>query len=155
MRVRVLAVGKGRRTALSTAAEEYLDRCARHGGVELVRILPARGSGSGPGRGATEEGVRILSRIGASARVVAMDEGGDEWSSPRVARCLSEAALRGVGALDFVIGGAFGLSEAVKERADDVVKLSAMTLPHELALLVLCEQLYRGFTLWRGEPYHH
>lgn len=155
MRVRVLAVGKARRTPLTAATTEYLERCARFGGVELVRIRDEPDAGARPAAAREAEGRRLLLALAPGARVVVLDERGAAWTSERLSGWLSDGALHGVSRVDFVVGGPYGLSEAVRRRADEIVRLSSMTLPHEMALLVLAEQIYRAFTLWRGEPYHN
>jgi 23S rRNA (pseudouridine1915-N3)-methyltransferase len=100
------------------------------------------------------EAERILAQIPPGATVVALTREGRPWSSVRLSRFLQECALSSVREVDFVVGGAFGLSAAVLERADRRLTLSSMTMPHELARLVLAEQLYRAGTIQRGEPYH-
>jgi 23S rRNA (pseudouridine1915-N3)-methyltransferase len=99
------------------------------------------------------EGERLLARVPAGAQLVACDPNGDGVSSERFAAWLGEARDRAQD-LAFVIGGAFGLSGAVLAKASRRLLLAPWTLPHELARLVLAEQLYRAGTIHRGEPYH-
>jgi 23S rRNA (pseudouridine1915-N3)-methyltransferase len=101
-----------------------------------------------------EEGKRLLARVPAGAEVVALDRRGAAWSSERLARYLDELAIRASPGAAFLIGGAFGLSEEVLARASHRLSLSALTFPHELARLIMAEQLYRAGTILRGEPYH-
>ena len=100
------------------------------------------------------EGERILARIPDQLEVVVLTRDGKAMSSEDLAADLAEQALRSSPGIAFVIGGAFGVSEAVLRRARRRLSLSAMTLPHEMARLVLAEQLYRAGTINRGEPYH-
>jgi 23S rRNA (pseudouridine1915-N3)-methyltransferase len=116
---------------------EVREESARHGSVELVR---------------EKEGERLLT-VAAGSRLVACDETGGALTSQQFAEWLLEErqAARDV---TFVIGGAYGLSQSVRDRADRLIKLAPWTLPHELARLVLAEQLYRAGTILRREPYH-
>jgi len=100
------------------------------------------------------EGERLLARIPDGAEVIALTRDGAAWSSRRLADHLGKRALHGLGDVVFVLGGAWGLDQAVLARAPRRLSLSAMTLPHEMARLVLAEQLYRAGTILRNEPYH-
>jgi 23S rRNA (pseudouridine1915-N3)-methyltransferase len=121
--------------------------------VAEVREEPYRRAGDAA-RVREEEGKRLLARVPAGYELVALHEEGKQWTSPHLADYLSGLALHASPGVAFVIGGAYGLSEAVLERARSRLSLSAFTLPHEVARLVLAEQLYRAGTLQRGEPYH-
>jgi 23S rRNA (pseudouridine1915-N3)-methyltransferase len=101
----------------------------------------------------SREGERLLERVPSTARLVACDERGDRLTSAQFATLVGEARDRAQD-LAFMIGGAYGLSDAVRARADRALQLAPWTLPHELARLVLAEQIYRAGTLVRGEPYH-
>lgn len=154
MRVLVVVVGKARGD-LAAAIEEYERRAKRYWKLEIVEV------GAGSGRGDAEpaavkeaEAERILAKIPAELEVVAMTREGGEMSSRQLARYLQGRAVRSSPGVAFVIGGAFGLASPVLERARRSLSLSAMTLPHEMARLVLAEQLYRAGTILRGEPYH-
>lgn len=154
MRVLVVVVGKARGD-LAAAIEEYERRATRYWKLEIVEV------GAGSGRGDAKptavkdaEAERILAKIPAELDVVAMTREGGEMSSRQLARYLQGHAVRSSPGVAFVIGGAFGLASPVLERARRSLSLSAMTLPHEMARLVLAEQLYRAGTILRGEPYH-
>ena len=97
----------------------------------------------------------LRSLFSLAAPQVLLCERGREVSSADVARLLSDAGEANPSALVFAIGGPFGHGAAVRERADDSIRLSAMVLNHQVARLVLAEALYRGWTILRGEPYHH
>ena len=79
---------------------------------------------------------------------------GKQWDSPALSRHLSDLKCRGVGRMVFVIGGSLGLSDAVKQRADEELSMSKMTFPHQLARVMLLEQIYRSYRIIHGEPYH-
>lgn len=148
----VVAVGKPR-PLLGEAIAEYETRAGRYWplAVQVVREEPARSTS--PAQVCEREGERLLARVPATAAVVACDEGGRSFTSAQFAAWLGE---RRDAAQDvtFVIGGAYGLSPAVRARATMKLALAAWTLPHEMARLILAEQLYRAGTLLRGEPYH-
>ncbi len=152
MRIRVVAVGKDRSGLYAPAVEEYARRIARHVRFELAEVPEARRHAGTP-RAREEEGEAILARLRPGDRVVALDERGDEPTSAALAGRLGRW-LQGGRDVALVIGGSDGLSDAVLARADERLALSRMTLAHRLARLVLAEQLYRAFTILRGEPYH-
>ncbi|MEN8374427.1 MAG: 23S rRNA (pseudouridine(1915)-N(3))-methyltransferase RlmH [Gemmatimonadota bacterium] len=140
---------------LAAAIGAYEARAARYWKLESVEV---KGGAPGGRRSSTDvreaEGARILDRLPEHAEVIALTRQGLAWSSRDLARHLDERRLSGQEGSAFVIGGADGLASAVLERARVRLSLSPMTLPHDLARLVLMEQLYRAGTILRGEPYH-
>jgi 23S rRNA (pseudouridine1915-N3)-methyltransferase len=152
MKLRVVAVGKDRSGLYAPAVEEYGGRIARYVRFELVEVSEARRHAGTP-RAKDEEGESLLARLGARDRVVVLDERGAEDTSEGFARRVGRWLERGQD-VALVIGGADGLSDAVRARADETIALSRLTLAHRLARLVLVEQLYRAFTILRGERYH-
>lgn len=154
MKVRVVVVGRARGD-LASAIEEYERRAARYWKLEVVEV------GQGAGRGSPEpsevksaEAERILAKVPEELEVVALTRTGSGMSSKSLARYLQRHAVRSSPGVAFVVGGAFGLGQEVLSRARIALSLSLMTLPHEMARLVLAEQLYRAGTIVRGEPYH-
>ncbi|WP_298064548.1 23S rRNA (pseudouridine(1915)-N(3))-methyltransferase RlmH [uncultured Rikenella sp.] len=104
----------------------------------------------------TAEGEQILGKLAPSDRVVLLDENGRlPESSTALADWLQSTMNRGTRKLVFVIGGAYGFSAAVYERADEKISLSRLTFSHQMVRLIFAEQLYRAFTILGGEPYHH
>ncbi len=152
MRIRVVAVGRDRSGLYAPAVEEYARRLARYARFELVEVPEAR-KHAGTARAKDEEGEALLAKIGERERVVALDERGAEETSVAFARRVARWLERGQD-VALVVGGSDGLSDAVRARAAETLALSRMTLAHRLARLVLAEQLYRAFTILRGEPYH-
>lgn len=150
MKVTFLSVGKERSGLFAPGVQEYTKRLSRAVKVELVELPSSRHSGA---RAQAEEGAAILARLSSRDALVALDERGQSLSSVAFARWLStrQDSSRDVA---FAIGGDEGLSQEVRARAELVLALSAMTLPHRLARLVLAEQTYRAFTILKGEPYH-
>ena len=153
MRVLVAAVGRPKHRDIAAAIADYERRAARYWPLELreVREEPARGRSADAVR--SREGERLLAAAGLPGALVACDAEGTLMRSAEFAGWLRE--LRDGGRdVAFVIGGAYGLSEEVRTRSTRLLALARWTLPHELARLVLAEQLYRAGTIWRGEPYH-
>jgi 23S rRNA (pseudouridine1915-N3)-methyltransferase len=113
-----------------------------------------RDSGRDPARALAEEGADILQAVCDGTHVIALDVAGKQRSSEQFAERLADLALHGDSSIAFVIGGSVGLSAEVLARADERLSLGAITLPHNLARVVLLEQVYRAFKINRGEPYH-
>ncbi len=154
MKVLVVAVGKVRGPAAEMVAD-YEGRARRYFAFEAAEVKEETLRRPGDvARVREEEGKRLLARVPAGVEVVALHEGGVQWASERLARYLEELAVRASPGAAFLIGGAYGLSDELLRRARHQLSLSAMTLPHEIARLVLAEQLYRAGTIQRGEPYH-
>lgn len=154
MRLTLLAVGRPR-GVVAEAIAEYETRVRRYFGFEAVEVReePHRREGDA-GRVRDGEGKRLLEKVPAGAELIALHETGRQWTSPQLAEYLAELALRASPGAAFVIGGAYGLSDELLSRAKVKLSLGAMTLTHEMARLVLTEQLYRAGTIQRGEPYH-
>ena len=152
MKVIVAAVGRPRDAALAAAIESYESRAARYWPLEVheVRAEPARSAS--PDLVRRREGERLAGKLG-TAHLVVCDERGAGMTSSAFATFLQQAreAARDIA---FVVGGAFGVADALRARASSVLALAPWTLSHELARLVLAEQLYRAGTIVRGEPYH-
>lgn len=152
MRLLVAVVGKPRNAALADAIREYETRAARYWPLEVHEVREERASGLTPQIVKEREGARLLERAG-TARIVACDARGKSFTSVKFSEWLQKEreADRDTA---FVIGGAFGLSSSVLSRSSMQLSLAPWTLPHELARLVLAEQLYRAGSIIRGEPYH-
>ena len=153
MKVFVAVVGKPRNAGLSAAIGEYETRAARYWPLESIEVReePAKSASADLVR--EREGERLGKRIPAGALVVCCDPGGRRMDSAAFAAWLQAARERGRD-VAFVIGGAYGLSPALLGRAALRLELAPWTLPHELARLVLAEQLYRAGSIVRREPYH-
>ena len=153
MRFLIVSVGRPRDRALSDAIHEYETRAARYWPLETreVREEPARSAA--PTMVREREGQRLLDAC-EGADVIACDETGSQMASNEFAGWMRERRERDERDVAFVIGGAFGLGDLVRARARSSLGFARWTLPHELARLVLAEQLYRAGTITRGEPYH-
>ena len=152
MRFHLVFVGKPRDPALAAAIHDYETRAARYWPLETIEVREEPGRSATPDHVRGREGERLLERVDA-ARLVACDEQGRAMRSPEFAAWM-QREREGGRDVAFVIGGAHGLAPAVRERAALTLTLAPWTLPHELARLVLAEQLYRAGTIVRGEPYH-
>jgi len=154
VRLTVTVVGKPRHKSLGAAIEDYEARAARYWPLEIheVKEEPARG-GVGEAIVRQREGDRLRARVPAGSRLVACSGEGDRYTSEEFAEWLG--AERDAGrSVAFAIGGAYGLSPELLGDATATISLAPWTLPHELARLVLAEQLYRAGSILRGEPYH-
>ena len=153
MRVVVAAVGKPRDAALAAAIREYEGRATRYWPLEIheVREEPARHNT--PDIVRQREAARLGAKLPAGAQLVLCDLGGSAMTSEEFAQWLQRRREQAT-SVAFAIGGAFGLGEELRAQAAMRLSLAPWTLPHELARLVLAEQLYRAGTILRGEPYH-
>ena len=155
MKLIVAAVGRPRNAALAAAIAHYEERAARYWPLEIreVREEPARGGAASQSSLVRDkEAERLRARV-EGATLVACDENGRRMTSAAFASYVQDARERARD-VAFVIGGAFGLAESLLASAHLRLALAPWTLPHELARLVLAEQLYRAGTIVRGEPYH-
>jgi 23S rRNA (pseudouridine1915-N3)-methyltransferase len=139
MKIVILAVGKLKDHWVLEGCAEYLQRLRRHATIQVVEV---------------KEGTGLAARIPTRHRVVALTERGQEPTSAELAERVGRWQMEGVPGVVFLIGGADGLPAEIERQADERLSLSRLTLPHRLARLVLLEQLYRAFSILRGEPYH-
>jgi 23S rRNA (pseudouridine1915-N3)-methyltransferase len=153
MKLRIVALGQKMPTWLVAGFDEYARRMPREYAVELVELKPApRGSGKSPAQILAAE-AELLAEATRGAMVIALDEHGVAWTTAQFAARLRTWRNSGR-PIAFVLGSADGLAAVVKHNADVIMTLSALTLPHGLARVVLIEQLYRAASLLQGHPYH-
>lgn len=146
MRIVVVSVGKLKERGIADAVADYEDRIRRYAKLDAVVLADEAES---------ELVGRFKKAIPAQAYTVALEVGGQRLSSPGLAKVVERAERDAKTALVFLIGGAYGLPRAISDGASMKLSLSDLTLPHRLARLVLVEQIYRAFTILRGEPYSH
>jgi 23S rRNA (pseudouridine1915-N3)-methyltransferase len=152
MRLRLVWVGKTRNGHLRGLAEEYLKRLSRFVRCEVAELRES--AAADPRACVEEESKRILGALASDALTVLLDVGGPvEWSSEELAARIEEWQARSVKEVAFVVGGHLGVGEEVRRRADVRWSLSRLTLTHEMARVVLAEQLYRAYTIMKGMPY--
>ena len=158
MPVTLICVGKLRERYFADAAEEYLKRLKRLMPVNVLE-LPDEREPSAPSDALNEavmkrEGERIIQRIGAQDYVIAMCIDGVQLESEALAQKISALFTRGKSGLTFVVGGSLGLHKSVLDRANERMSMSKMTFPHQLARVMLLEQLFRAAKINAGERYH-
>ncbi len=154
MRVTILSVGHKMPAWIQEGFNEYARRMPPEIRVELVELKPEeRGAGKNAEKAKAIEGERLLAALPEGGTLIALDERGKSVATRGLSVMLS-AWMRDASRPVFAIGGADGLSEAVKERADKLISLSELTLPHGLARVVLAEQLYRAWSILARHPYH-
>lgn len=158
MSVTILAVGRMKEKPYRMMADEYMKRLSRYGKFEEIELPdlpePANSSPAIERQIREKEGEAILSRIRPGSHVIALTIPGKQWDSPGLSRHLDELLTRGASDITFVIGGSLGLSEQVIARAEEEMSMSKMTFPHQLARVMLMEQLYRAMKIRAGERYH-
>ena len=159
MRLVIAAVGRLGRGPEQDIAERYRERAARHGrsvgvrAVEVIEIAESRARRTHDRL--VDEAARLTAILPLDAVIVALDERGDNISSAVLARRLRGFRDSHRPAVAFLVGGPDGLSATLKARADLRLAFGAVTWPHQLARIMLLEQLYRAVTIWSGHPYHH
>ena len=157
MSITILAVGRMKEKPYRQMADEYLKRLKRFGKTEEIEVpdLPETSGGEAEeARIREKEGEAILAKIRPGDHVVAMTLRGRKYDAPGVGRRIRDLRVSGAGALVFVIGGSLGLGENVLARADEEWSMSDWTFPHQLARVMLLEQLYRAEKIASGERYH-
>lgn len=156
MKICLLTVGKTDVAWVREGLEIYSSRLSRYVPFN-VREIPELKNVSSLSRAQIKEreGELILRNIKAGDRVILLDERGKEYSSVEFARKMEEVLAAGGKDIVFIIGGAYGFSEAVYSRCNGKVSLSRMTFSHQMVRTIFAEQLYRAFTIIKGEPYHH
>lgn len=156
--IRLLVVGKLKDAWLRDGCAEYLKRIGLWSAVKVEELdearLPAAPGEAQIAAAIQQEGERILVKIPRGARVVALCIEGKTLSSEALCGYLEKAAISGADTAVFIIGGSHGLSDTVKARADLRLSMSPMTFPHQLARLMLCEQIYRALSISAGAKYH-
>jgi len=156
--VSVIAVGRMKEKPYRAMADEYIKRLSRYGRFEEIELpdLPEP-QGASPAQEEqikNREGESILQKIRPGDYVVAMTIPGKQWDSPGLSRHMEDLMTRGESHIVFIIGGSLGLSDKVIARANEEMSMSKMTFPHQLARVMLLEQLYRAMKIGAGERYH-
>lgn len=151
----VVAVGKLKEKFWKAACDEYLKRLQPYAKMKVVEVAdvdPARAGGVEAAK--LKEGKAILAALPDHAHAVLLAIDGKQLSSEELSRSLDDLALRGKSDVAFIIGGSDGVCDEVRQRSDQLLSFGKITLPHNLARVVLLEQLYRAQKISRGEPYH-
>ena len=156
MKLHLLCIGRLSETYLKEGCQDFAGRLQRYLPLFIDEQKECK-TGKKPDqpRIRDDEGQRLLARIPDGAFVVVLDERGRSFSTRQLADQLNRHMIEGRGSWALVIGGPYGLSNAVRARADLLLSLTPLTLTHQMARLLLLEQLYRCCTIIRNEPYHH
>lgn len=157
MKLTLVCIGKLSAAFLREGVAEYAGRINHYLPLTTLEIKEEKAGGkkADPQRIRDLEGEKLLAKIPEGAFTVVLDERGKQLGSEALAGFLEEQMVHGTGEIVLIIGGAYGLSDRVKARADRLLSLSAMTFTHQMARLFLLEQLYRALTIVRNEPYHN
>lgn len=155
MKIKLITIGKTDEPYLIEGIEKYINRLKHYVSFELIVINDVKiGKKNNSELQKEQEGIQILSKINPTDVVVLLDENGSEFSSIGFSEFIQKKLNAGTD-LVFVIGGPFGFSEGVYQRASSKVALSQLTFSHQMVRLFFVEQLYRAFTILKGEKYHH
>uniref|UniRef100_A0A7N0UX99 RNA methyltransferase At5g10620 n=1 Tax=Kalanchoe fedtschenkoi TaxID=63787 RepID=A0A7N0UX99_KALFE len=152
---RVLTVGKTRSPGVQLLLDEYTEKLKCYSSFEVLQIRSNPKKAQDTTVQIREEDIAVMSTIGSSDWVVLLDEHGNELRSEEMAELIARAGNTGASRLSFCIGGPYGHGPLLRERANVSVRLSSMVLNHQIALLVLIEQIYRAWTILKGQKYHH
>ncbi|WP_249869594.1 23S rRNA (pseudouridine(1915)-N(3))-methyltransferase RlmH [Oceanobacillus saliphilus] len=158
MKITIVSVGKLKEKYLKQGIQEYMKRLGAYAKVDIIEVAdekaPENMSEAEMQEVKRKEGERILSHIHQDTYVITLEINGKMISSEQLATKMDELATYGKSKLAFIIGGSLGISEDVQKRSDLSLSFSKMTFPHQVMRLILLEQIYRGFRINRGEPYH-
>lgn len=158
MRIRIACVGRLKEAYLEQAVQEYEKRLSRYAQLEILEVAdqpaPERLSPAQRKQVLDLEGERLLKCVGPKSCLIALCIEGKQYTSEAFAKAYTDWMQLGGASLVFAIGGSWGLSEGVLNRADFKLSLSNMTFPHQLARILLLEQLYRANRICNNEPYH-
>ena len=156
MNIKLLAIGKTDNKNLQSLIDEYTKRLGFYVKFDLEIIPDIKNvKNLSEAQQNEKEGELILSKLAPTDQLILLDENGKEFSSVGFSEFLQKKMNAGIKTLVFVIGGPYGFSEEVYQKAQGKISLSAMTFSHQMIRLFVIEQIYRGFTILRNEPYHH
>ena len=158
MKISVIAVGKIKEKYLKDAVTEYSKRLSRYCKLEIIEAAdektPDHASVAVEDAIRAKEGERLLKHIRDDMYVITLEIGGKMLTSEKFAEKIETLGVQGKSSIAFVIGGSIGLGKEVLKRSDFALSFSKMTFPHQLMRVVLLEQVYRGYRIVNGEPYH-
>ena len=147
MKINLITIGKLKEKFLVEGVAEYIKRIKIFSKIEVKEISECRTI--------DEEGEKLLAQVPKNSFLIVLDVAGEALTSEKFAEKISALNLRGISEITFIIGGAFGLSDEIRLAANFKLSLSNMTFTHQMARLILVEQIYRAFKINRGEPYHY
>jgi 23S rRNA (pseudouridine1915-N3)-methyltransferase len=145
LKLQIIAVGHKMPAWVETSANDYIKRMPKDFPIEVKELKPDISP--------VKEGLKILESLPKNATIIAMDERGRDLTTMQLTQMMQDWRQEGKDVV-FLIGGADGLSQEIKQKSTTLIRLSSMTLPHAMARLILIEQLYRAYTILQGHPYH-
>ena len=158
MRIKIYAIGKIKESYLKLGIDEYLKKIKPYCQVEVVELMdepiPNNPNHSEIEITKNKEGEKVLQQLKNNEYLIGLDLNKKELESPQFAEYLNEKLEKSGASISFVIGGSYGLSDALKNRCNDSLSLSKMTFLHQMTRLILLEQIYRAFKILRNETYH-
>jgi 23S rRNA (pseudouridine1915-N3)-methyltransferase len=156
MKIVFLTVGKTEDAYLKDGIDKYVKRLKHYTKLEVIELDALKNTKAlTPEQQKTKEAEMILKKLSPLDHVVLLDENGTEFTSKQFANYLDKKAISSTSTLIFIVGGPYGFDQTVYARANDKLSLSRMTFSHQMIRLLFTEQLYRAFTIIKGEPYHH
>lgn len=153
MALRLIVVGKTKESFFTASEAEYLKRLQRYTKLDYI-VVPASKNETDSNKCLLQEETAILNKIRDNDFLILLDEGGKQYNSISFAEQLNQWTIKQSN-ICFVIGGAFGFSDKVKQRADSSLSLSKLTFPHHMVRTIFLEQIYRAFTILNGGKYHN
>jgi len=156
MKIIFLTVGKTEDTYLKEGIDKYVKRLKHYTKLEMVDLAELKNTKAlTPDQQKAKEAEMILKKLSPTDHVILLDENGTEFTSQQFANYLDKKAISSASTLVFIVGGPYGFDQSVYQRANDKLSFSRMTFSHQMIRLFFAEQLYRAFTIIKGEPYHH
>ncbi len=156
MKIVFLTVGKTEDAYLKEGIDKYIKRLKHYARLEFVEINELKNTKAlTPEQQKAKEAELILKKLSPLDYVILLDEKGTEFSSKQFAAYLDKKAISSTSTMIFIVGGPYGFDDTLYTRANDKLSLSRMTFSHQMIRLLFVEQLYRAFTIIKGEPYHH
>ncbi len=158
MRIDIIAVGKVKEKFYRDAIDEFSKRLSKYCKLQVIEVADEK-TPDGAGEALEEqikakEAERILKQVKEDAYVFTLEILGKKYNSVEFAECIQRLGVQGKSHIQFIIGGSLGLHSTVSKRSDAKISFSDMTFPHQLMRVILLEQVYRGFRIVSGEPYH-
>ena len=156
MKVQLWSLGKDHESYVQEGIAQFQQRLSHYCDFEIRLLqLPKKARNEAPSETLRAEAQLVLSQLPQNDWLIALDERGKQLDSPGWARMLQQQQLSSTRRTIFLIGGAYGLDDSIRERSNQLLGLSQLTFPHQLVRLIVCEQLYRAFSILRNEKYHH
>ena len=158
MNINIIAVGKIKEKYIQEGIKEFSKRLSRYCNLKIIEVddekAPENLSDKEIEVVKQKEGLKILSKIPQNSLIISLEIQGMEVSSEELSKKMEDTMISGINDITFIIGGSLGLSDEVRSKSDVKLSFSKMTFPHQLMRLILLEQIYRGWRIMKGEPYH-